>query len=204
MHLTRQWYIIHFIREGFKGILILTERFHHLQVLTKMSVLPRSGFLKGVKLPLVPFWAGSVSSLSLWLDRLNRRWMRPRSLTLSSLSEDGMERLRSSSMDRSESESESSPGERRREEQMKKWNRCVTPVRQMSKYSDVPPSLWNMATSRSVAPVWTRFCSRVWRANRFSLMWTQQRNDCIGILYSAEHTPNTHSWDKRITEAWKH
>lgn len=133
MHLTRQWYSLHFIQEGFTGTLILTERFHHLQVSMKMSVLSRSGFLKGVNLPLLPFWAGSVSSLSLWLDRLNRRWMRPRSLTLSSLSEDGMERLRSSSMDRSESESESSPGERRREEQMKKWNRCATPVRQMSK-----------------------------------------------------------------------
>lgn len=115
MHLTRQWYILHFIQEGFKGALILTERFHHLQVSMNMSVLSRSGFLKGVNLPLVPFWAGSVSSLSLWLDRLNRLWMRPRSLTLSSLSEDGMERLRSSSMDRSESESDSSPGERRRE-----------------------------------------------------------------------------------------
>lgn len=116
MYLTRPWYILHFIQEGFKRTPILTERFHHLQVSMKMSVLPRSSSLKGVKLPLVPFWAGSVSSLSLWLDRLNRRWMRPRSLTLSSLSEDGMERLRSSSMDRSESESESSPGEKRGEE----------------------------------------------------------------------------------------
>lgn len=83
-----------------------------MNVYAYTSVFSRIGFLKGesVHLPLVPLRAGSVSSRSLWLDRLNRRWMRPRSLTLSSLSEDGMERLRSSSMDRSESESESSPG----------------------------------------------------------------------------------------------
>ena len=60
-------------------------------------------------LPLVPLLVGSVSRRSLWLERLNRRWMRPRRRTLSSLSEEGMERLRSSSMERSESESESSP-----------------------------------------------------------------------------------------------
>lgn len=66
--------------------------------------------MRSVHVPLVPLWVASVSRRSPWLERLNRRWMRPRSLTLSSLSEDGMERLRSSSMDRSESESESSPG----------------------------------------------------------------------------------------------
>lgn len=60
-------------------------------------------------LPLVPLLVGSVRRRSLWLERLNRLWMRPRRRTLSSLSEEGMERLRSSSMERSESESESPP-----------------------------------------------------------------------------------------------
>ena len=44
---------------------------------------------------------------SLCAARLNWRWKRPRRRTFSSLSEDGMERLRSSSRDRSLSESES-------------------------------------------------------------------------------------------------
>lgn len=71
----------------------------------------------GARLPLVPLLVGSVSRRSLWLERLNRRWMRPRRRTLSSLSEEGMERLRSSSMERSESESESPPAQGR----VKKW-----------------------------------------------------------------------------------
>lgn len=47
----------------------------------------------------------------------------------------------------------------------------------------LPPSLWNMATSRSVAPVWTMFCSRVWRAKRFSLRGSKKRSD-----YTSTHT----------------
>lgn len=164
---------------------------------------------------------GSVSRRSLWLERLNRRWMRPRRRTLSSLSDEGMERLRSSSIERSESESESSPGRKEKEAKAvrgrlrgnkwgKRWrktpnrtvnvpvwfvslicdgnhvsnkkinkrkdrnrwrldNACVYPCLLIPVRVCLPPSLWNMATSRSVAPVWMMFCSRVWRAKRFSL-----------------------------------
>lgn len=56
--------------------------------------------------------AGLVRRRSLCATRLNWRWKRPRRRTFSSLSEDGMERLRSSSRDRSLSESESWSGGR--------------------------------------------------------------------------------------------
>lgn len=53
---------------------------------------------------------GWVRSLSLWAARWSGRWKRPCARPLSSLSEDGMDRLLSSSKDRSLSESESAPG----------------------------------------------------------------------------------------------
>lgn len=53
---------------------------------------------------------GWLRSLSLWAARQSGRWKRPRGRPLSSLSEDGMDRLLSSSKDRSLSESESAPG----------------------------------------------------------------------------------------------
>lgn len=56
---------------------------------------------------------GWVRSLSLWAARRSGRWKRPRVRPLSSLSEDGMDRLLSSSKDRSLSESESAPGGRK-------------------------------------------------------------------------------------------
>lgn len=71
-------------------------------------------------IPLVPLWVGSVSNLSLWLVRLKRRWIRPRRRTLSSLSEDGIDKLLSSSRERSESESESSPKAQKTEREKKK------------------------------------------------------------------------------------
>lgn len=63
---------------------------------------------QGVRGCLAPL--GWVRSLSLWAARRSGRWKRPRVRPLSSLSEDGMERLLSSSKDRSLSESESAPG----------------------------------------------------------------------------------------------
>lgn len=53
---------------------------------------------------------GWARSLSLWAALRSGRWKRPRVRPLSSLSEEGMERLLSSSKDRSLSESESAPG----------------------------------------------------------------------------------------------
>lgn len=58
-------------------------------------------------LPLGVVLAGFVRRRSLCAARLSWRWKRPRRRTFSSLSEDGMERLCSSSRDRSLSESES-------------------------------------------------------------------------------------------------
>lgn len=52
----------------------------------------------------------------------------------------------------------------------------------------LPPSLWNMATSRSVAPVWTMFCSRVWRAKRFSLTGSKQRSDYVSTHTHGKYT----------------
>lgn len=52
---------------------------------------------------------GWARSLSLWAALRSGRWKRPLVRPLSSLSEDGMDRLLSSSKDRSLSESESAP-----------------------------------------------------------------------------------------------
>lgn len=61
-------------------------------------------------------------------------------------------------------------------------------------YVCVPPSLWNMATSRSVAPVWTMFCSRVWRARRFSLQRREENDEHIHTYtYGQGHTYTTTS-----------
>lgn len=85
--------------------------FSHMELYRSLSgVYANSTFENNILiLPLAPLWVGSVSNLSLWLVRLKRRWIRPRRRTLSSLSEDGMDKLLSSSKERSESESESSP-----------------------------------------------------------------------------------------------
>lgn len=64
------------------------------------------GHLCGQRAPSPLGW---VRSLSLWATRQSGRWKRPRVRPLSSLSEDGMDRLLSSSRDKSLSESESAP-----------------------------------------------------------------------------------------------
>lgn len=72
--------------------------------------------VRGVLSPL-----GWVRSLSLWAARRSGRWKRPRVRPLSSLSEDGMDRLLSSSKDRSLSESESAPGVGKVRRNIQQW-----------------------------------------------------------------------------------
>lgn len=72
--------------------------------------------VRGVLSPL-----GWVRSLSLWAARRSGRWKRPRVRPLSSLSEDGIDRLLSSSKDRSLSESESAPGVGKVRRNIRQW-----------------------------------------------------------------------------------